>query len=346
VSRFGRFLHRVHDKVAGQVERSAKQFGNFNQRLVRGLEGYTHRVGSDLAGANTQFIQNIEHRAKKDFITTVKISPYITAVAAFIVNLIPVFGAILSLVVVAIGTYAARWTGYYAARYEGMTTQEARNYGRTMEHRNLIAGMIGSAIGGIFVALGIGLGTAAAETATTAGAEAGGNVSLMAGEGGEVALNTAAQAGDMSLEAEAAANVANTISSAGEFAPATNFAAEILPTNYALPEALGGSPGFLANAWSWITANPEKLVTGGYSLYQQVMAKLNPPQIPGMNFSFAGLGGGGRGGDPGGPGPGSGAPGGISWDNIAETAANFFDQYGEILAIALGLAVILVLFLR
>jgi hypothetical protein len=64
-----------------------------------------------------------------------------------------------------------------------------------------------------------------------------------------------------------------------------------------------------------------------------------------MNFSFGSMGSGGS-GDPGGPGPGSGTSGGISWGDIADSAATFFDTYGELLAVGLGLALILVLFLR
>lgn len=347
MSRFGRFVRRAaHDfgdqvdrsahQVGSQVKRTAKQFGNFTQRAVRGVEGYTGRLGQQFGGFQVNAVQQVEHDFKRSVVYTAQFSPYITAVAAFIVNLVPVIGWILGAVVVAVGTFANRWGGYYAGRIKGMTTQEARDYGRTIARRNLESGLIGNALGGIVAAFGV--------TFAAGGADAAADASLMAGEAGEFnSANLALQGGE-SLEAEASANVLNTITNAEYAAGGTNFAAELLPTNYALSEALASGSNFLTSAWNLIAENPEKLLTGAYSVYSQVVKKLTPPSFPAMNFAFP-VGGSVGSGDPGGPGPGGGG-GGISWDDAAEAVEGFFAEYGQMLAIGLGIALLLALFLR
>jgi hypothetical protein len=340
VSRFGHFVHRLEHKVVRQVTASAKQFGNFTQRAVRGVELYAHRAGNQIGGAHNQLFRNVEHGAQRGFIYSVKVSPYVTAVAAFIVNLIPVIGWIISAAIVALGTAAARFTGYYAARYEGATTQEARNYGRTMAHRNLISGMIGSALGGILSAFGVTLGGAAE------GAETGSEAAL-AGEAGHF---NSAEVASSELGAQSGAEWGAGWGAAEAGVETASPVGAIAGANAGV--SLGGGSLFLfpseslsifTKAWNFATQNPKELLTGAYSLYTQVLKKITPAPAPGFSFSFPGMGG--RGGDPGGPGPG-GSGGGTGWDELEAAAESFIHKYGEWVAAALAVVLVAVLLLR
>jgi len=346
VGRFNDWRKRVRRKVTGQVERTAKQFGNFKQRQFRQFTALKQRQFGQFRDQlsrqwdgftdfkKRQFVQH-RNAAKKSFIELMKYSPYITAIIAAVCAFIPVIGWIVALAIVALGALIGTYGGYYAKRYEGGTVQEGRRHGRTMRRRNYESGAIGAAVGGLAVAV-VSILTAAPSAVGAAG-----EVSLIAGEGAAEAGFEGAVVG-LSEEAVIAEVVGQSAFEAAS--PLTNFAAAALPTETAfVGGTIQATGGFFQNAWNWLASNYATVVTSGVALYGTAGKLLKPSQSqPAFNFSMSG--GSGFGGDPGGPGPGTGG-GGVDWGETAEAAVGFFDEYGVMLAIGLGIAILLAFFL-
>ena len=333
MSRFNDWRKRVRRKARGQVERTAKQFGNFKQRQFRQFSSQLSRQWDGFTDfKKRQFVQH-RYVAKKSFVKLIEVSPYITAILAAIAMFIPVVGWLIAIALIAVGALIGTYGGYYAKRYEGGTVKEGRRHGRTMRRRNYESGTIGAAIGGVAVAV-VSLFTAAAPAAA-------GEVSLMAGEGAAEAGFEGAVVG-LSEEAVIAEVVGQSAFEAAS--PLTNFASAALPTNTAfVGGTIQAAGGFLQNAWNWIASNYDTVLTSGVALYGQAGKLLRPPQSqPAFNFSMAG--GAGGGGDPGGPGPGSGG-GGVDWGETAQATIGFFEEHGVMLVIGLGIAILLAFFL-
>lgn len=264
IRRLRHFFHRV---VVQQVH-LAERFGHFTERhffqQVHLAEDFG-RFNQELFKKSVQEGERFGHRA---LFYSVREMPYVTAVAALVVNIIPILGQIISLLIVAISTIVERYAAELNARINlGMPAHEARQYARKMEHRTLTYGGIAAAIGGLAA------GIAAVASAATVGADAG-QVSLMAGEG----VESTAGAGEGAAQGFAAGVVQETATSSS-----------------------GG--GFLGSLWSTVTASPGATLGALGSIYgvvSKILAPAPSPQGPQVVFEgpgpSSGMGGGGSGG--------------------------------------------------
>jgi hypothetical protein len=305
--------------------------------------------GKQQTGIWNDIVHAHEHFAKRSLFYTVREAPYVTAVAALIVNIIPVFGQIISLIIVAVSTIVERYAAELNARVNlGMTGHEARQYARKMEHRNLIYGSVAAAIGGIASAVA-SVATSAAATGEAAATGAEG-----AGAAGESAApSTLELANPSEFYSGIGADATNTAEHFGTSAltnwegnPGVFIHNGMIEGGGSLAQ---GGRGLVGWVWDTLTTNPLATLAGLASIGGGVAAHLLNPsaraQLQGglgdLGLLF-GSGGGGSGGGPGISDPG----GGFGYDQAPPAGPSLVDYIPWIAIGAVGILILVLLFLR
>lgn len=238
---------------------------------VRAIEHAAHSVGRAAQPVSRVFTPAYQKRAiesgedyskravRKNATELARANVYLTGAGAFIANFIPYVGPLVAQGVVYGGAETGRYLGSAAARNDGEHGNVARSRGRDVFNRTIIVGEIGATAGLSTTFLtGTGAFIASVPEAGAAAVGEGGNAALLAGEGGQVFVNSA----EVATAAEAAAPSVVTITGAAT------------PVLVAAPEVGAVSAGFGildGLTLGGITA----LGKEAYNLYKQFFTK--PP---------------------------------------------------------------------